>query len=197
MPDTVSRAPPSGGALSTLLNHTLTGMNTLGSSWIFVLVILICLDASGRKWFAAPIEGVSEMIELSLVGVLFLQLGDATRRGRLTRSDGLLNLMLRLRPRVGRTMGAASDLLGAVFMAIVIYGSVPLLVESIERDYYVGTEGVFTAPVWPVKLVIVIGCSVTLLQFLVFAVAYIRGTGYGPGGYQAETAEKHAAPDRP
>lgn len=184
------RAPPSGGALSSFLNGLLSGMNALGSAWIFVLVILICLDASGRKWFAAPLEGVGEMIELSLVGVLFLQLGDATRRGRLTRSDGLFHLVLRRAPRIGRVMGAISDFLGALFMAIILYGSFPLLIESIERDYYIGTEGVFTAPMWPVKLVIVVGCIVTLLQFVVFAMRYVRGHGYSIGA-----GEVHAPGD--
>ncbi len=184
--DINSGAPPAGGVLSALLTKILSGMNALGSAWILVLVVLISLDASGRKWFAAPIEGVGELIELSLVGVLFLQLGDATRRGRLTRSDGLFHLVLRRAPGIGRIMGAACDFLGALFMAIIIYGSVPLLYESIERGYYIGTEGVFTAPMWPVKLVIVIGCAFTLLQFLVFAMRYINGRGYGSGGFEID-----------
>jgi len=43
--------------------------------------------------------------------------------------------------------------------------------------------------VWPVKLVIIIGCSLTLLQFLVFAIGYFRndasvldGSLSAPGG---------------
>ncbi|MFQ5923781.1 MAG: hypothetical protein ACE5M4_13145, partial [Anaerolineales bacterium] len=48
--------------------------------------------------------------------------------------------------------------------------------ESVEKDFYVGVEGLFTAPVWPVKLIIVIGRIVTLLQFLVFAWRYLRFT---------------------
>ncbi len=174
MTDGISGAPPPGGALSSLLDRVLSSLNALGSLWIFCLMALINADAFGRTLFAAPINGVNEMIELSLVGIVFLQLGDATRRGRLTRSDGFFKFMLRRRPAIGRMMGAAFDLLGAFFMGLILWGSTPLLIEAWEGDFYVGNPGVFTAPVWPVKLVIVIGCSLTLLLFLVFARRYLR-----------------------
>jgi len=167
-------APPQGGALFTLLDYSLTGLNTLGSLWVFALMVLINIDAFGRTLFAAPVDGVNEMIELSIVGIVFMQLGDATRHGRLTRSDGFFKLMLRRAPRVGRAMGAAFDFIGIIFMVIVLYGSIPLLTEAIAGEYYVGNPGIFTFPVWPVKLVIVVGCLVTLLQFLAFGIRYLR-----------------------
>ena len=148
-------------------------MNALGSIWIFALMLLINADALGRTLFVAPIDGVNEMIELSLVGIVFLQLGDATRRGRLTRSDGFSNVILRRWPGIGRILTAAFDFTGALFMAVIVWGSIPLLIESIEEGYFVGNEGVFTAPVWPIKLVIVIGCVMTALQFLAFAHRHI------------------------
>jgi TRAP-type mannitol/chloroaromatic compound transport system permease small subunit len=167
-------APPQGGAFTLALNGILTFMNTVGSAWILVLIVLINADALGRTFFVAPIDGVIEVIELSLVGIIFLQLGDATRRGRLTRSDGFFSLVRRRRPKIGRALGAAFDLTGALFMALIVYGSIPLLIESVEEDFYVGVQGLFAAPVWPVKLVIVIGATVTALQFLLFAWRYIR-----------------------
>ena len=53
-------------------------------------------------------------------------------------------------------------------MGLILWGSIPLFLEAYQADFYVGVEGVFTAPVWPIKLIIVIGCAVTLLQFVVF-----------------------------
>lgn len=174
MTDHISGAPPSGGAPSLLLDRVLASLNALGSLWIFFLMILINADAFGRTLFAAPIDGVNEIIELSLVGIVFMQLGDATRRGRLTRSDGFFEFVLRRWPFAGRIMGATFDLLGAFFMGLILWGSTPLLIEAWEGDFYIGNPGVFTAPVWPVKLVIVIGSSLTLLLFLVFAWRYLR-----------------------
>ena len=174
-------APPHGGAFTMALNAVLSGMNTIGSVWILVLVIAINADAFGRKLFTHPIDGVVELTELSLVGIIFLQLGDATRKGRLTRSDGFFGIVQRRKPFIGRCMGTGFDLLGAVFMGLVVYGSVPLLIESIAEDFYVGVQGLVTIPVWPVKLVVVVGAAVTLLQFLVFAWRYLRPLVTGAG----------------
>jgi TRAP-type C4-dicarboxylate transport system permease small subunit len=174
MTNETSGASPSGGALSSLLDRVLSSLNALGSLWIFFLMVMVNADVIGRTFFLAPIDGVNEMIELSLVGIVFLQMGDATRHGRLTRSDGFFNFMLRRKPKIGRMMGATFDLLGAFFIGLILWGSTPLLFEAWEGDFYVGQEGVFTAPVWPVKLVIVIGCLVTILLFLRFAWRYLR-----------------------
>ena len=118
---------PRKGIFAFLLDRVLVILNSLGSLWIFVLVLLINTDAFGRKLFAAPIVGVPELIELSIVGIVFLQLGDATRHGRLTRSDGIFKAIQRRWPSIGRVQGATFDLLGALFMFLILYGSVPLL----------------------------------------------------------------------
>ena len=156
------------GAFDRILEIVLSNLNSIGSIWIFLLTLLINADAFGRKLFHSPIDGVNEIVELSIVGIVFLQLGDATRKGRLPRSDGLFNIIGRRWPNFGRFHGALFDLLGAVFMGLILYGSVPLFIEAYQSDFYVGVEGLFTAPVWPIKLIIVVGCAVTLLQFLVF-----------------------------
>lgn len=163
------RAPAKGW-----LEWVLVAMNGVGSVWIFALMVLINSDAFSRTLFTRPIYGVNEMIELSIVGIVFLQLGDALRTGRLTRSDGLFNIVLRRRPTLGRALGAAFDLLGATFMGLILYGSFPLLTEAWENDFYVGNEGVFTAPTWPIKAIVVAGCLVTALQFAAGALRYLR-----------------------
>lgn len=174
MSDQTQGAPPQGGALGTLLDKVLTVFNTIGSVWIFVLMVMIDTDALSRTFFARPFHGVNELVELSIVGIVFMQLGDATRQGRLTRSDGFYNLVQARAPRTGHLMGALFDLLAVIFFAIVLYGVIPELIDAWRFDYYVGEEGLFTAPEWPIKLVIVIGCLITLLQFVKFAERHIR-----------------------
>ena len=65
-------------------------------------------------------------------------------------------------------------LLGAALMALGLWGSVPLLAEAVQRNHWIGNEGVFTAPVWPVKTIIVVGLAVCLVQFLRLAAAALR-----------------------
>ncbi len=174
-----SGAQPQSGAPSSSIDAIITGMNALGSLWIFVLMLMIDADAFGRTFLAHPIHGVNELVEMSLVGIVFMQLADATRRGRLTRSDGFFKFTLRRAPRAGRAMGAVFDFLGVTFMVIILFGAVPDLVEAWQKDFFVGEEGLFTAPEWPIKAVIVLGCSIALLQFLTFGWRYLRP---GEGG---------------
>ena len=75
-------APLQGGAPSSSIDAIITGMNALGSLWIVVLMLMIDADAFGRTFLAHPIHGVNELVEMSLVGIVFMQLADATRRGR-------------------------------------------------------------------------------------------------------------------
>jgi TRAP-type C4-dicarboxylate transport system permease small subunit len=138
-------------------------MNAAGSVWILLLILLVSADALGRSFFLHPIVGTTELVTLSIVGIVFLQLADTIRGGRLTRSDSLLSVIPR---RAAAALQAVFHLLGAVFMALGIWGSVPLLKEAIERNHWIGNEGVFTAPVWPVKTIIVVGLAVCLVQFL-------------------------------
>ncbi|MCB2042563.1 MAG: hypothetical protein KDH48_18305, partial [Rhodoferax sp.] len=43
------------------------------------------------------------------------------------------------------------------------------LVEAIRIREYVGAIGDFTAPVWPVRLIMLIGLSATLITFVLLA----------------------------
>lgn len=168
-------AASSGGALSALLNRVAGGLNAAGSIWIFVMMVVINCDALGRTFFTHPIEGVIEFVEMSIVAIVFLQLADATGKGKLTRSDGLFSRILEKKPEIGRVMGMIFELLGLIFLAIIIYGTIPLLTEAIDEDLYFGTRGVFTAPRWPVYLVIIVGGIVTLLQFISFFHRHVAG----------------------
>jgi len=71
-------------------SHLIGGLNAIGTLWIFLLMVVINTDVFSRLLFNHPIDGVPELIELSIVGIVFLQLCDTVRAGRLTRSDGLL-----------------------------------------------------------------------------------------------------------
>lgn len=160
------------------------GMNALGSFWVLLLVILVTSDALGRTFLNHPIEGTHEMIQISVVGIVFMQLADTIRTGRLTRSDSILSLCNLHLPRVGAAMQGAFSVLGAVFMGIGLWGSVPLLKEAIDRGSYIGNDGIFTAPVWPVKTIIVLGLAVCLIQFLRLAIVAFRQAQ----GRRADTA---------
>ena len=92
----------------------------------------------------------------------------------MTRSDGLYNHVKARSPAAGNIMAMVTYFAGAVFMFLIIWGSVKFFIDSWNKDYYIGVEGMFTAPVWPIALTIVVGLAVTMIQFLIMLVEQYR-----------------------
>lgn len=156
----------SGSWLTRAFSHWVAWLNSAGGALIFALVVMINLDVFSRFLFNAPIDGVTELVELSIVAIVFLQLSDAVRNGRLTRSEGLYNKLCAKNPRLGHWFGAFFDLAGAAFFATIIAGSIPRFIDAWERGYYSGNKGIFVVPVWPVRLILVIGAITVIFVFL-------------------------------
>lgn len=149
-----------------LLDAVTQGANIAGAFLIVGLVLIICIDVVGRETVGAPLPGVPEMISLSIVAIVFLQVPQAFRSGRMTRSDGLIGVLHKKAPRLGATLETCFELLGAAVMATILFAHWPILKRAVERGDFVGSVGNFTFPVWPVKLMILIGSVLLLLQFL-------------------------------
>ena len=85
-------APENGQPLG-VLDRLIVGMNALGSVWILMLILLVTTDAMSRSFFARPIAGVNEMVQVSIIGIVFMQLAGAIRMGKLSRADSFLTLL--------------------------------------------------------------------------------------------------------
>lgn len=121
----------------------MTGLNSVGTVLIFALVAIINLDVFSRFVFNAPIDGVTELVELSIVAIVFLQLGGAVRAGRLTRSEGFYSRLQQRHPHVGHALGVLFDLAGAAFFVTIIFGGIPRFVDAWQRGYFSGIRGIF------------------------------------------------------
>lgn len=140
--------------------------NICGSILISALVLLIGADVLSRNLFNAPVSGVPEMVTLSIVAIVFLQAPAALKAGRMTRSDALLGYLADRAPRVVRGLETVYDALGVLVVGAILYATWPIFTRAWARGEFVGAVGDFTAPVWPVKLMILIGCALLMLQFL-------------------------------
>ena len=155
--------------------HRLTGvMNAAGTLWIFVIMILMTADVLGRNLFNTPIRGVIEIVTLSIVSIVFLQLADTLRTGKFTRADAFLGALLLRKPAAGRFLQGVFHLAGAGLLVALCAASWPLLVESWQNGEYLGAIGDFQAPVWIMRAVIVFGSACTTLTFLFLAFADFR-----------------------
>lgn len=147
----------------------LAALNSVGTLWILVLMVVVNADVVGRTVFTSPIPGVAEFGRLSIVGIIFLSLPHALREGRITRADSLLRKLEQGAPRLAAAVEAFFALAGAALFAVLFYGSYPFLLDSWRSGEYAGVEGYVTFPIWPVRLVILAGAGLACLQFMSIA----------------------------
>lgn len=144
-------------------------LNAVGTLWIVAMMLLINTDVLGRELLDAPVRGVTELVSLSIVGIVFLQLADTLAAGRMTRADVLLDRLKRTTPWLAAALQALYHAVGALLMAVILWAAWEPLVESIQIQEYVGALGDFTAPVWPVRLIMLVGMVTTLITFVLLA----------------------------
>ncbi len=167
--------PVDGGpALPAGLQRVTRWLAALGSLWIVALMLLINADVIGRGVFDAPVRGVPELVGVSIVGIVFLQLADTLRCGRLTRADMFLGPLRRRRPALGAAVQAVFHGLGASLMGLILWAAGPQWVDAVRIGEYVGALGDFMAPVWPVRLAMLAGLGVGALTFAWLAMVEAR-----------------------
>lgn len=174
--------------LSKVANKIATLANAVGTVVLLGLVVVINFDIFARGLFNLPFRGAIEVVQFSLVLIVFLQLPDVVRAGRLTRSDGLLILIKNRYPKVRRVLNIFINLLSATVMALITVAIFPEFIEMWESEDFFGIPGVFTAPWWPVKLTIL--CSAALCTILFFL--KIHGFSKSSDTDQNETLTKDA-----
>ncbi|HSC16842.1 MAG TPA: TRAP transporter large permease subunit, partial [Gammaproteobacteria bacterium] len=135
-------------------------LNAAGVVWVFALMFLISADITARTVFDDPIAGVTEMVSLSLVACVFLQLAQAVLHGRLMRVEMFLMPLARRAPAAASAWHALFALLGVALLVALVLGSWPDLTSAWSSAEFAGVEGIFTIPVWPIKLLIVVGSAV-------------------------------------
>jgi TRAP-type mannitol/chloroaromatic compound transport system permease small subunit len=149
-------------------------LNASGSAWTLVLMILICADVAARAALNHPIKGVSEIIGLSLVACVFLQLPHILASGRLTRVELFIDPFTVRRPAWGHALQVLYYLVGTAVMLLILVASVSRFADVWKSSDYVGSKAHFTAPVWPVQLMIIVGAAFTVIQFLLIARQHVR-----------------------
>ncbi|NKC14429.1 MAG: TRAP transporter small permease subunit [Gammaproteobacteria bacterium] len=174
--------------LRRALHGAAMGANAIGTLMVLVLVLVITFDVIARSVFNAPFLGAVEVVQFSLVFIVFAQLPDVVRAGRLTRSDGLLILLGGRAPRLQRCLHRCIDTLAGALMAVIAIAIWPEFIAAYQADDYFGTPGIFTAPWWPLKGVIFVSAC---LCAALFALRVVLGpdmapTPGEPGGQESE-----------
>ncbi len=166
--------------------------NFLASVMIFGLMLLMVADVALRFIFNAPITGVNEMMEIAIVAMLYMQVTQALKDNRHTRSDAFFTTVSRRHPAAGRVLTILFSLAGMGLMVAIVWVGIPGIRESFAAHYTIGTHGVFIVPEWPVRAVIVFGCTLMGIEFASVAARELRAL---MGGVPTDLAEPKGTQD--
>ena len=166
---------PVGRPAKAWFGTAIDGLNGAGSVLIGAIMLLICADVVARNAFNRPIHGVAELVALSIVAIVFLQLASTLRHGRMSRAELFIDDFRQRHPFAGGLLQASFDLAGVLVCAVLVWATWPKFAAAWTGAEFVGVQGQFTAPTWPVRLVVLIGGSLTAIQYGVHVVRNVRG----------------------
>jgi TRAP-type C4-dicarboxylate transport system permease small subunit len=161
---------PLSTAPDSAFGRVIDALNAAGSVLIAAVMLLMCADVLLRNVADRPIDGVAELVATSIVIIVFLQLPATLRHGRMSRADLFIDPFVVRRPRAGKRLRALFSLAGVFACAVIAYASWKPLLRAWADSEYLGVEGVFTFPMWPMRVVVVIGAVLAAIQYLLLVV---------------------------
>ena len=168
--------------LAHLLDRVTALASALGIGLILAVMLLIVADVVGRFVFGRPIAGVPEMVAMSILAIVFLQIADTVACGKLTRAEVLPAFLERRAPRAAEALNAMLHAAGALLVGVLISAFYPLFLRSWGRGEMVGTVGQFLAPIWPVHGVVLVGAALLFAVFAMRTAAHTIRAWRGPPG---------------
>jgi len=162
--------------ISAFFIRLIRAMNGAGVVWIFALMFLICADIAGRTLFDRPLQAVPEIVSLSLIGCVFLQIAFAINANRLTRAEVLLRRIQQCIPNAAQAATQLFALAGAIVFTVIALGAWPDFWRALLTGEFVGVEGIYTLPVSPIKFFVVAGCIAAVLSYVGQLFASIRNS---------------------
>lgn len=149
----------------------LSGLNALASLCVVVLMLFIAVDVLSRALFAAPIAGVVELAEMSIVAIVWMQFAYTLRSNQHLRS----NLLFGRLPRgARRAIYFCNCLLGVAVFGMIAWFGFHNAVETYNSGVFEG-EHPMRIPVWPVWAILTLGAGLMTLEYLRQAISTALG----------------------
>ncbi len=174
-------APPP-TAPTSAFGYVVDALNGLGSIVIAMVMVLMCADVLFRNLLNQPIDGVAEMVAASIIVIVFLQLPSTLRHGRMSRADLFLDPFMLRRPRAGLRLRAVFSVFGIFACAVIAYATWPLFQRAWTNSEFLGVEGVFTFPTWPMRLVVFTGAALAAIQYALMVWHDLRASSRASNG---------------
>ena len=157
----------------------MAGLNAVGTVWVAAITVLICADILGRVLFSFPITGVPEIVKVSIVAIVWLQIPHTLRIGGHLRSDIVL---LRLSAKGRAVVNLFAYGLGALIFGLLVFSGWDTMIQAWEMGEFEGELPV-RIPTYPLRSIVLLCAGLTCLQFLLMAAEVIWRM---PGGRSGE-----------
>jgi TRAP-type C4-dicarboxylate transport system permease small subunit len=151
------------------------GLAALGSILIVILMAMICADVLARNIAGASLPLIPEAGALTVVLIVFLQLGAAVRNDRLASTEFVMEALAGRSPRAAAVLRAAFDMVGAAICAGVAWASWGILANDFAHGEFIGIIGIATMPTSPFRARLFLGATVAAIQFVLMAARRLRG----------------------
>jgi TRAP-type C4-dicarboxylate transport system permease small subunit len=165
---------PTPSAPDSSLGRLIDALNAAGSVLIGAVMLLMCADVLLRNLANRPIDGVAELVASSIVVIVFLQLPATLRHGRMSRADLFIDPYIVRRPRAGKRLRALFSLAGVFACGVIAYATWKPLLRAWSDNEYLGVEGLFTFPTWPMRAVVLLGAGLAALQYLLLVIQDLK-----------------------
>lgn len=157
---------------------------TASSSIIFLTMLLISVDVVMRYVFNSPIPGVYNIVELLMIGIVFLAIAHVQSLREHVKVDFFTEWLSK---RAQTALDIFGHLVGLFIFSIVTWQGAKLAWRSwVENDY---SMGIVQVPYWPGKWAFTIGIALLCLRLITQIVSdslYVIGKTSPP---QSETGE--------
>lgn len=160
---------PASAAPTSPFGRVVDGLNAAGSAVIGLVMLLMCADVLLRNLANRPIDGVAELVATSIIVIVFLQLPATLRHGRMSSADLFIEPFIARRPRAGKRLRAVFSLAGVFACSVIAYATWPMLDQAWKGDEFLGIEGIFTFPIWPMRVVVILGATLATVQYALLA----------------------------
>lgn len=148
----------------------MAGLNAVGTVWVAAITVLVCADILGRVLFSFPITGVPEIVKVSIVAIVWLQIPHTLKIGGHLRSDVVLR---RLSGRGRSILDLFAYVLGALVFGLLVFSGWDTMIMAWEIGEFEGELPV-RVPTYPLRSIVLLGAALTCLQFLLMAAEVVR-----------------------
>ncbi len=161
--------PRTSNPLRRLIEALETLICTIGALALGVMAFVLGVGIISRYVLNKPIPGVYDIVQLSMVWVVFLSLA-YTQRERRHIQVGIITSRLSRTTRALFEIGAY--LIGLVFFAVMSWQAWLAAVQSFQiREYW---PGLLRTPIYPSKMALCVGVALLTLRFLLDVVDGIQ-----------------------